>query len=337
MIEIHHHRNGDFSAGAAMKISVIVCTYNRCQSLAKTLDSLAASVLPASDEWEVLVVDNNSNDRTREVTADFCNRYRGRFRYLFEPRQGKSHALNSGARDAHGDILAFTDDDVIVEPAWLRHLVAAFENAEWSGSGGRTFPEKAFSPPGWLSLDSRYALGPLAVFDLGPVAAELTEPPFGNNMAFRKQMIEKYGGFRADFGPPPGNEVRGEDTEFGKRLLTAGERLSYQPAAIAYHAVPESRINKRYFLDWWFDKARTDIRESGPPAGARSIKGIPLVALRRLTVWTIRWLLAVGSSRRFSSKVNVWLNAGVVKECYSEFRRSRKAGVVQAESSKVRL
>ena len=79
-----------------MKITVILCTYNHCQSLRRALESAAALRLPESDEWEVLVVDNNSNDKTREVVQNFCCRYPGRFRYVFEQRQGKSQALNAG-------------------------------------------------------------------------------------------------------------------------------------------------------------------------------------------------------------------------------------------------
>ena len=72
-----------------MNVTVILCTYNRCQSLAKALESVAVSTLPKSIEWEVLVVDNNSRDQTRKVVEEFCRRYPGRFRYLFESRQGQ--------------------------------------------------------------------------------------------------------------------------------------------------------------------------------------------------------------------------------------------------------
>ena len=105
-----------------MKITVILCTYNRCQSLVRALDSLAASILSETIEWEVLVVDNNSSDQTKAIVEDFCRQYPGRFRYLFEPQQGKSYALNAGIREARGDILAFVDDDVTVEPMWLQNL-----------------------------------------------------------------------------------------------------------------------------------------------------------------------------------------------------------------------
>ena len=156
-----------------MRISVILCTYNRSQSLARTLESVAEQILPNSIEWEVLVVDNNSKDQTRDVVEDFCRRYSGRFRYLFEPRQGLSHARNAGIREARGDVLAFTDDDVILEATWLRNLTSTLQDGVWVGAGGRILPEQTFVPPRWLSVNERHALAPLAIFDGGPAPINL--------------------------------------------------------------------------------------------------------------------------------------------------------------------
>jgi glucosyl-dolichyl phosphate glucuronosyltransferase len=297
-------------------ITVILCTYNRCQSLAKALESAAALVLPESAEWEVLVVDNNSGDRTRAVVEDFCNREPGRFRYLFEPRPGKSNALNAGIREARGDIVAFMDDDVKVDPAWLRNLTAPLRDSRWAGSGGPVFLEWFCSPPRWLSLEGRYALAPLAGFNPGAEAAELTEPPFGTNMAFRRTMFDKYGSFRTDLGPSPDGEIRDEDTEFGRRLIAGGERLRYEPSAIVYHPVSEDRLRKRYFLKWWFGKGCADIRQRGIPPSALCCWGIPLNLWRRLGVGTLRWMVAVEPGRRFSRKLSVWKILGEIKECY---------------------
>jgi glycosyltransferase involved in cell wall biosynthesis len=88
------------------------------------------------DSWEILVVDNNSKDRTREVVEDFCRRDPDHFRYVFEPQQGKSFALNSGIREARGDVVAFMDDDVTVEPTWLQNLTADLWSGQWTGAGG---------------------------------------------------------------------------------------------------------------------------------------------------------------------------------------------------------
>src|SRR5579863_9995619 len=107
-----------------MTVTIILCTYNRCQRLARALDSVASSTVSDSVKWEVLVVDNNSTDQTREVAEEFSRSHPGHFRYCFEPKQGKSHALNAGIREARGDILAFLDDDVTVGPTWLQDLTA---------------------------------------------------------------------------------------------------------------------------------------------------------------------------------------------------------------------
>src|SRR5579872_886035 len=87
-------------ASSVMDITVIICTYNRCRILVKALESVAASVMPNAVEWEVLVVDNNSTDQTREIADEFCRQYPGRFRYVFEPQQGLSNARNTGVREA---------------------------------------------------------------------------------------------------------------------------------------------------------------------------------------------------------------------------------------------
>jgi glucosyl-dolichyl phosphate glucuronosyltransferase len=307
-----------------MNITVVLCTYNRCQSLVKALSSVALSRLPESVAWEVLVVDNNSRDQTRDVVADFCGRYPGRFRYLFESRPGKSYALNSGIAEAQGDIVAFMDDDVTVEPMWLQNLTAPLLKGKWAGCGGRILPVWNCTPPRWLPDAENRALAPLVIFDLGLEAGPLAEPPFGTNMVFRKTVLAKYGGFRTDLGPRPGSEIRNEDTEFGSRLLAEGEQLWYEPSAIVHHAVQQNRLRKQYFLTWWFDKARADIRAYGLPADIKLVvAGIPLRFFRRLAVWTARWMLAVGPSRRFSNRLNVCSVAGQIVECYRQAQSNR--------------
>ena len=300
-----------------MKITVILCTYDRCRSLVNALDSVAASKLPELTEWEVLVVDNNSRDQTRVVVEDFSRRYPGRFRYLFEPQPGKSHALNAGIREAQGDVLAFMDDDVTVDPDWLQNLTAALHSREWAGVGGRVLPLWRSPPPKWLSLDGRYTLAPLAVFDLLQEAGQISEPPFGTNMAFRKEVFVKYGDFRTDLGPRPGSEIRSEDSEFGQRLLDGGELLRYEPSAVVYHPVSKERLNKEYHLKWWFDHGRTNIRVHGVKSNSKYfVATIPLYLFRRLVVWTVRWMVAAEPVQRFDCKRSVWVIAGEILECH---------------------
>lgn len=303
-----------------MKITVILCTYNRCKTLATALDSIAAQTLPESVEWEVLVVDNNSCDQTRDVVEESCRRYPGRFRYLFEPHQGLSYARNAGVREARGDVLAFMDDDVTVEPRWLESLTAPLRSREWAGSGGRTVPAETFPLPDWLALDGPNNMMAVlcAGFDLGDQPRQLDRPPYGTNMAFRTEMFEKYGGFRTDLDRCAGNTMSNGDTEFGRRLLAAEERLRYEPSAVVYHPVPEQRVRKEYLLAWWFDFGRALVREWGR---GPAVLGIPRPYLNILKLGTFvmaekigRWMLALSPQRRFYNKCWVWMTAGQIRE-----------------------
>jgi glucosyl-dolichyl phosphate glucuronosyltransferase len=305
--------------------TVIVCTYNRCRMLEKALDSLVASALLASFEWEILVVDNNSSDQTRDVVEGFGQRYPGRFRYLFEPHQGVSHARNAGIRESRGDVLAFMDDDVTVGPEWLSNLTASLHRGDCAGAGGRIAPVWKSPPPRWLPIERPHALAPFVSFDLGSEPGPLNEPPFGANMAFRKEVFKRYGHFRTDLGRCGDKLLSNEDTEFANRLLAAGERLRYEPSAIMHHPVPEGRVRKLYVLGWWFGKGRADISELGVPVGTKwFLFGVPLVLIRRTVRWTLQWMISTSPSSRFYCQLAVWNLAGQIVQCYRDpFHPSR--------------
>jgi glucosyl-dolichyl phosphate glucuronosyltransferase len=322
-----------------MKITVILCTYNRCASLRIALESVARSVVPASVEWELLLVNNNSSDQTRSVFEEFNAAYPGRFRYLFEPKPGKSNALNSAIEATDADVLAFMDDDVLVEPTWLANLTSVLNDPSYAGVGGKIVPQWKTALPRWLPVKEKYGLAPLVMFDLGNEAGALDEPPFGTNMAFRRSVFDRYARFRTDLGPRPGSEIRSEDTEFGQRLLNAGERLYYQPSAVVYHEVAEKRLKKEFFLKWTFDKARADIREFGVQKGTKwFIAGVPLYLFRRLAVWTVRWMAGMNPAVRFARKLKIWSTAGAIRECYRSFhqRRLPQAGAQSPASPSVK-
>ena len=313
-----------------MNITVIVCTFNRSRLLETALESIAASEIPAGIAWEILVADNNSSDGTHAVIEGFIRRHPGRFRYVFEPRPGKSNALNSAIAAAKGEMLAFADDDITVDPQWLYGLTAPLMNGPWVGSGGRVLTQWESVAPAWLDTDGWMLIGPLVQFDLGLKAGPLHETPVGTNMAFRKSLFERYGDFRTDLGPRPGNEIRNEDSEFVRRLLQAGEPLYYEPSAIVYHPVTEDRLTKDYFLAWWFGKGRSDARELEIASATRwKIAGIPLILLRRLIRWTVQWLLTLDRKARFRCKVCIWRLAGEITEC----RKASAATALQRQTS----
>lgn len=306
------------------KITVLVCTYNRSQTLGETIESVATQTLPRSLSWEILIVDNNSNDETRQVVEDFRCRYPERIRYFFEPQQGLSYARNTGIREARGEILVFIDDDETAEAEWLQNLTANLHSGEWAGAGGRVLPPLSFSLPHWLPPKNLRTSAPLAIFDKGPEAKQLNEPPFGANMAFRREAFDRYGGFRTDLGRAGNGMISNEDTEFGRRLLAAGLRLRYEPSALIYHRVEENRLRPEYFLRWWFNKGRSDVRQSGHHPKSTCLLGIPLRLFADLVLETVRWAVAIQPSQRFSCKLGIWAYAGEVFESYHQWLATKR-------------
>ena len=144
-------------------------------------------------------------------------------------------------------------------------------------------------------------------------------------MAFHRRVFERCGVFRTDLGPVRNGKIRNnEDTEFGRRLLGAGERLKYVPTAIVHHSVPQNRLKKEYFLTWWFNKGRADILETGVAADTRWIaSGVPLHLFRRIAVGTLRWMVTLEASQRFVYRLTVRLLAGTVVESYRQSRNAR--------------
>ena len=322
-----------------MKITVILCTYNRSQILGKALESVVASELPESVEWDVLVVDNNSTDRTREVIETFEKAYPGRVRYLFEPKQGKSNALNAGIRAAKGDILAFTDDDIVVAPTWLSNLTGVLDSGEWSSAGGRIGASNSFQCPPWLSLQGEHNLGGvLGFFDLGDKAGASSEPFFGGNVAYRREVFGACGLYRTDLGRSGMSLLSSEDTEFSRRVNLAGGRLWYEPSAVVYHAVPDARLSKSHFLNYFYFQGRSRIRESANRTDVYGVPrwcfSVPFIVVNLLAPRVKNWLFTSDIKRRFYFKCLVWGTFGEIAELprlwLEEKQRVRSSGEATA-------
>ena len=283
------------------------------------------------------MVDNNSTDQTRQLVEEFRRGYPGRFRYLFEPCQGKSFALNAGIRESQSEILAFADDDAVVEPGWLWNLTSSLYEGEWAGAGGRIVPVWPKPLPDWLSPKDPHTMGPFVAFDLGPDAGLLSRPPYGANMAFRRETFEKYGSFRIDLGPRPGSEIRREDIEFAQRLLTAGEPLRYEPGAVVRHPVPEGRMEKTFVLRRWFWYGYSEVAVSEiPPRAGWLVAGLSLYLLRRCIRWALQSTISIDAPRRFACLRNVWYLAGSLLAYWQKPWRKRSQ-VVQAVEAERRL
>lgn len=235
-----------------MNISVIVCTHNRSESLGKTLASIAASEVPGSIEWELLVVDNNSTDATRRVAEDFGRNSGLNARVLFEPRPGLSFARNLGVSASLGEILAFTDDDVHVSNRWIAEIQHGFDAHQPACMGGRILRDPTLPLPDWWDYGWRSVL---CHFDRGNDVAvagsdDRTEYAWGANISFHRSVFEKYGLFRTHLGRTPDTLGLGEDSELVLRLRHNGERVIYYPQAVVVHSPSTDRLSKDYLRRW---------------------------------------------------------------------------------------
>jgi glucosyl-dolichyl phosphate glucuronosyltransferase len=305
-----------------MKASILICTYNRAELLKEALDSLVQLEVPSGLEWEALIVDNNSNDSTKAIIHSFCEKYPGRFRYIFEGRQGKSFALNAGVREAKGEVVAFTDDDATVDPHWLTQLIDTMERFHCAGVGGKIVPVWKIDKPSWLEMEGPFKLMDAIVsFDLGDQPCQMKKPAFGANMALRKAILEKYGDYRLDLCRR-GDLLGGEDTEYCRRVLKGGDQLFYAPGAIVFHPVEEKRTHKSYFEEWYFCRGRAAIREDGVPQDAVRYFKVPRYMLRILWSRVVKWFFSPNPKLRFHNKLEIYEMWGQILES----RTALKAG-----------
>ncbi len=234
-----------------MRIDVIIATFNRSTLLERAVRSvLDARRLPEFD-FTITAVDNNSTDDTREAIARLMEESNGRLRYMFEPRQGKSYAVNAAVGTTSGDVIAFADDDQVMDDDWLCAIYRAFADG-FDYVTGRVLGDWEIAPPVWY--DDRLR-GPVSIFDGGEDRYthddhESRQGFSGGNSALTRAAIEKVGGYHAALGKRNGSFAMNEDGELLLRLREAGFRGAYEPLMKVFHLVPRERLTKRYFRRW---------------------------------------------------------------------------------------
>jgi glycosyltransferase involved in cell wall biosynthesis len=210
-----------------MNVSVIVCTYNRSVALRQLLHSLEAMRVPPHVEWELVVVDNNSDDETPSVIEEFRAKQSLPVKYVFERRQGQSFARNAGIRTSEGTILAFTDDDCIPDKQWVAEIYNEFEShSGLSILGGRVeLFDLTDKPVTIVTYTNRREYSPLD--DLCFI--------MGANMSVRRSVIDAVGEFDCNLGRGGPLEAVIEDADFVYRAYTKGFKVAYAPQVMVYH------------------------------------------------------------------------------------------------------
>jgi len=241
------------SAAQTPDVSVIVATYNRCETIRGTIDSLMSQECEGV-EYEVIVVDNNSTDDTRRTIEQLRNQpgYEN-LHYFFEEQQGVSYARNRGIAAARAPLLAFTDDDIRPSHDWVKSIRAGFERfPQVDCVGGKVLPEIGTEFPAWLT--SKHWT-PLALMDLGDEPIELHVDTgaglVGANMAVRAAALQEVGAFQPQLQRVKGGIGSLEDHELQLRLSAAGKRLLYLPEVVVYAEVFAERLTRNYHRRWY--------------------------------------------------------------------------------------
>lgn len=255
-----------------MSISVVIATYNRAALLRGALDHLRRQEYAPGDE--VIVVDNASTDDTPEVIAHAAEEFPVRLRYLREPTPGKTPALNAGLAIACGEILALTDDDVLVADDWIATIRTIFADERIALAGGRVDPRWERAAPAWLRIeeDGRYGTmaSPLALLHYGEAQELGRRTAVGANLGVRRSVVRALGGFTAHLGRQRGTLLCGEDHDFCQRAVAAGFACAYRPELRVRHWVPADRVRLRYYVRWFFWSGVTDALLTSAGAGGET-------------------------------------------------------------------
>jgi GT2 family glycosyltransferase len=255
-----------------MSVSILIATYNRAALLAECLDHLARQPFESGDE--VVLVDNGSTDATPRVVAEAHARFPVRLWHLTELRPGKSHAIAAALAVAKGDILAFTDDDVTVDDEWIGVLRRVMRESNAALAGGPVVPRWERTPPRWLQFAAgeygRLA-APLGLLNYGPASSELgPRTVLGANMAVRRDVLNKVGGFATHLGKLRGTLLSGEDHELCQRVQAAGFKAIYHPDLRVAHWVPADRMRASYSMSWFFWSGITHARLDADAIGGNT-------------------------------------------------------------------
>jgi GT2 family glycosyltransferase len=232
-------------------LSVIISTYNRCEMLASAIES-ALTQDAGEVRYEVIVVDNNSTDTTRPTVESLIAHSGKDLRYVFEARQGVSHARNAGIKSARAPIIAFFDDDVCVGRDWVKTIKQTLdEHPEIDCVGGRVLPRWEREPPRWLT---RAHWAPVALQDYGEESFHVNmSKPIGfisANFAFRREVFDKIGMFAPELQRVKDGIGSMEDRELMVRFWKAGLQGLYVPGLISRTTITPERLTKAYHRRW---------------------------------------------------------------------------------------
>jgi glucosyl-dolichyl phosphate glucuronosyltransferase len=229
------------------KISVVICTYNRAKYITEAMQSLCNQLL-SNKLFEVIIVNNNSTDNTKEVCENFiANNNLNQFHFLNESKQGASFARNKGATLAKAPLLCFMDDDAIANENYLKNIVNFFEkNKAADALGGRIIPRYIPEEPKWMS---HYVSSLVGNFEYSKEITQFKQGkyPLESNMIVKTDDFRKINGFNEALPGVVGTlRIGGEGKDLFLKLQALGKKVFYSPDVQVEHIVEVEKLTREY-------------------------------------------------------------------------------------------
>ena len=229
-------------------ISIIICTYNREKYIRPLLESIAKNDYPTTD-YEIVLVDNNCIDNTREVCEQFtAANPEVTLRYVVESEQGLSAARNKGIKEAKGDIIIYVDDDALVDSNYIRIYAEHFAvHPDTMAAGGPIEPLYETQEPSWMSPYTKALL--TAWMNYGDQVREYPNGryPGGGNAAYRKEVFDRVGLFNTELGRKGNLLLASEEKDIFDKMKALGMKVLYLPTPVLHHCIPQAKLEKDYF------------------------------------------------------------------------------------------
>lgn len=271
-----------------IRLSIVIATYNRATLLLDALKSVIRQSAPAQ-EWECVVVNNNSSDNTSECFAEFAGEHpEYNLRIVDEPNQGLSYARNRGIRESVGEYIAIIDDDEHIAEDFVAAYIKLFDSVpEAVAAGGPIVARYPTGRPRWMSC---YTERPIAnTMYFGEEVREFPKGrvPGGGNMALRRSAIRRYGVFDTSLGYSGESLIGGEECDLFERLQIANAKYYYVPTAVMYHIIPREKLTKEYFARLSYNVGVSQLRR------ARLYRRVWRVRFVELSKWVATLLIAL--------------------------------------------
>ena len=224
-----------------MYVCIVVCTYNRSELLEECLLSLKR-MLPVPVDWEVIVVDNNSDDNTESVVRQLMRTF-PKLSYVKELKQGLSHARNCGAHASKAEWVLYHDDDALAHSDLLTRFVNTSSRNDFDCIGGKYLAWFRNEKPAWWPVGAGEKEDPRE--DFGPIEYPQLS---GGIFACKRELLLSMGGFNPDLGQL-GEQLRyGEEVELQAKLLEAGYKIAYDPLLRIDHLVAKEKMSVSWIL-----------------------------------------------------------------------------------------